>query len=1025
MNQPPHSKPKLRKKDNFSPDLVTNGDRFHPIKLGNTVSKDNGVDQSRPSVQSSPVDVPESVRSADIEPKAAANRHSQASLNVKPQISPRIIAIAIALSTLPPLALATATFFSHKSIEEKISQNPVDSSIVRNQIERERTYLLWMTWLTAMVAGGLSFLALRKVFMPVIQASGISAMLVRRLRIQQMSSTSPANGKDAIANLSKNMQNLEQRFPDLLLKQELSAEMLQVLTEISTGLRNSGSEQEVLNTTTNRVRQAFRTDRVTVFRYSNYPQGTFVAESTASGLPKLAWSSIANYPVNDRYLSANFQPQAIGIDDTDRADLSDEEIELYQRFGVKAIVTAPIYRDGQLFGLLIAHQCRTERFWQALELDLFAQIASQVGGALESAQRIEQAGQKINRAEVLIRTTKAIRSSLDENEILKTSVEAVRSEIGSERVLIYGFDEQWYGTVIAESIASGYPRMLWAEIHDPCFAEGYIDKYQDGRVQATNNIQEAGLTECHIDQLTAFAVKANLVAPILKDGYLFSLLIAHQCSAPREWQQWEIDWFAQIASQIGYALDHARLLQKIEAESQRSHLFGQLTRRIRASLKFEEIVKTSVEETRRAIGSDRVIILALQPDGSGEVAAEAVIPGLPHAAAHKFKPSWIPEPLRHAYKQGQVIATDDVFAAQFNAEQIQVLQRLKIQSSLAAPILVKNEQLFGLLIADQCAHTRQWQAEEIEMFAQIATQIGYALEPAQIVERVEQAYQSAAIVTLEQRRQLDQIEEQLTHLLEQGQALSAKAQEEEQSQMDSVKDAYDRIQSLAEITQKIASAAEQTKIREQHISEILQAQFQTIDFLQTKNSALQNTDTQAVQTIQEIQLPVERLSETIELVTKVSNQLKLQSVNVALEASRYGTEGQKLRVIAEKIMSYLRQLEVDLAEVKPLIANIQDRSQTAAMSLHGSFEASVSGGQLLASAQQELDRILAVTGEIGLLADGIAQSANEQNTNLQNASQSTIQVAKIVTNKTDYSKLAGQLVEELAALAAIFRSLRS
>ncbi len=78
-------------------------------------------------------------------------------------------------------------------------------------------------------------------------------------------------------------------------------------------------------------------------------------------------------------------------------------------------------------------------------------------------------------------------------------------------------------------------------------------------VLAINNIYEVGLADCHINLLESFGVKANLVAPILKDEQLFGLLIAHQCSRPRDWKQSEIDLFAQIAMQVGFALDHARL----------------------------------------------------------------------------------------------------------------------------------------------------------------------------------------------------------------------------------------------------------------------------------------------------------------------------------------------------------------------------------------------------------------------------------------------------------------------------------
>ncbi|RMD66990.1 MAG: GAF domain-containing protein, partial [Cyanobacteria bacterium J149] len=107
-----------------------------------------------------------------------------------------------------------------------------------------------------------------------------------------------------------------------------------------------------------------------------------------------------------------------------------------------------------------------------------------------------------------------------------------------------------------------YPKALGAKIKDPCFADKYVEKYQQGRVQATNNIYTAGLTSCHIQQLEPFEVKANLVTPIIVDGELLGLLIAHQCDKPRQWTPSESNFLSQLATQIGPALERIRLLNK-------------------------------------------------------------------------------------------------------------------------------------------------------------------------------------------------------------------------------------------------------------------------------------------------------------------------------------------------------------------------------------------------------------------------------------------------------------------------------
>ncbi|MFB2769020.1 methyl-accepting chemotaxis protein [Pelatocladus sp. BLCC-F211] len=171
--------------------------------------------------------------------------------------------------------------------------------------------------------------------------------------------------------------------------------------------------------------------------------------------------------------------------------------------------------------------------------------------------------------ELINNITFRLHGSLNTTQILDLAVINLREAIKADRIIVYRFDENWVGTIVAECVGDEWPSALGAKIADPCFAQKYVDKYQKGRIQALENIYEADLTECHIAQLEAFEVKANLVTPILLNNKLYGLLIAHQCSGPRQWQQSEINLFKQLAIPIGYALEQAHTIAQVEKS--RSH----------------------------------------------------------------------------------------------------------------------------------------------------------------------------------------------------------------------------------------------------------------------------------------------------------------------------------------------------------------------------------------------------------------------------------------------------------------------
>jgi methyl-accepting chemotaxis protein len=239
-------------------------------------------------------------------------------------------------------------------------------------------------------------------------------------------------------------------------------------------------------------------------------------------------------------------------------------MQLLNRLQVKANLVVPIVAADSLLGLLVAHQCSGTRVWQESEINYLQQLATQVGLSLTGVSLAAQKQAQAERAQQLNEIISKVRESLKVEEIYHAATTGIREALKTDRVVVYLFDENWQGTILAESVGASWPKALGANIADPCFAEQYVEKYKRGRVKATENIYDAGLTKCYLGQLEPFKVKANLVAPILLDGKLIGLLVTHQCSSTRPWQESEITFFKQVAIQVGFALDQAALLEQRE-----------------------------------------------------------------------------------------------------------------------------------------------------------------------------------------------------------------------------------------------------------------------------------------------------------------------------------------------------------------------------------------------------------------------------------------------------------------------------
>jgi PAS domain S-box-containing protein len=158
--------------------------------------------------------------------------------------------------------------------------------------------------------------------------------------------------------------------------------------------------------------------------------------------------------------------------------------------------------------------------------------------------------------------TLKIRQSLQLEEILQITVTEIQKLLQSDRVLIFRLWPDGSGKVVQESVVPGYPIVLGQDILDPCFQQDYWKKYQQGRVSTIEDVKTANIHPCHRAFLEQFAVRANLVVPILSRENLWGLLIAHQCGETRQWSSFETDLLWQLANQIGIAIAQAELLER-------------------------------------------------------------------------------------------------------------------------------------------------------------------------------------------------------------------------------------------------------------------------------------------------------------------------------------------------------------------------------------------------------------------------------------------------------------------------------
>ncbi|PZD71208.1 Phytochrome-like protein cph1 [Acaryochloris thomasi RCC1774] len=211
---------------------------------------------------------------------------------------------------------------------------------------------------------------------------------------------------------------------------------------------------------------------------------------------------------------------------------------------------------------LIKGQLTSEKLNQAVTQALFEhQLKAQIERQRQQRELLREVALKVMQASEL-------------SLILQAAASGGRKLLGCDRTLIYRFEPDMSGTVVAESVLPGWTAAMGCRLEDNCFQgqQGHkADKYLQGHKMVVPDVESAGLSDCHLQMLQQFQVKSNLVVPIIRadaplnQTKLWGLLIAHHCEEKHCWQPDDLALLDELTLQVAIAIQQAELVNGLQA----------------------------------------------------------------------------------------------------------------------------------------------------------------------------------------------------------------------------------------------------------------------------------------------------------------------------------------------------------------------------------------------------------------------------------------------------------------------------
>ncbi|WP_427158039.1 GAF domain-containing sensor histidine kinase [Aliinostoc sp. HNIBRCY26] len=372
--------------------------------------------------------------------------------------------------------------------------------------------------------------------------------------------------------------------------------------------------------------------------------------------------------------------------------------------------------------------------------------------------------------EALSKVIAQIRESLDIDTIFKFTVTEVRQSLNTDRVGVFRFYPglEWKGEFVYEDVDQklSYPSI--AELDSCDLIEEFAQLDQQGAINAIADVSHSGVSHYQIQMRENLLACENLAAPLMKGKDLWGFLCICRCSEQRKWDTSEIEFVKLIAEHLGLALQQAEYIEKVhsqstqlaQAKAQEKAIEWQKTiaiaiEKIRQSLDLETIFRTSTTEIRKLINADRVAIYRFNEDWSGEFVHESVADGwislideqlerpelkdnvsscsAKDLAQAPVVDSYLQDTEGGRFSKGEVYRVCyDIYNAGFSDCYLNVLEIYQARAYVIIAIY-HGQRLWGLLAVYQNSGTRCWQEDEVYLLTQVGTQLGVALQQAELL----------------------------------------------------------------------------------------------------------------------------------------------------------------------------------------------------------------------------------------------------------------------------------------------------
>lgn len=382
---------------------------------------------------------------------------------------------------------------------------------------------------------------------------------------------------------------------------------LTLLIEASGTLLATPGSAEVLRTILELARQFVEADAYSVWR----------RDETG-----IEWHRVAAEGLSDTYDSVVTETEstrmpetAVAIEDVNATELVRNRASIYEREGIRSMLTVPLILRGEIGGTLVFYY-RTPHHFSESEVRIAAALANLAAAALTAAELYDRqtmlrraAEEEEQRASFLAAAGEVLASSLDPRETLAAVVDLAVPVFADWAVVDVAEPSGELRRVSVKHTddAKAAVAFEYSWRYPPSEADPERIALRTGRPQLITDIVEAtvlarGKDADHLNFIRELGLKSAIVAPMVANGQTIGILGFALAESGRRYTEKDVAFAQELARRAATAVANARLFTETRAAQEALRRVNVELRRANEDLsQFAYSASHDLQEPLRAI----------------------------------------------------------------------------------------------------------------------------------------------------------------------------------------------------------------------------------------------------------------------------------------------------------------------------------------------------------------------------------------------------------------------------------------